>query len=121
MKKISAIIFTAFIFYSCKKMEFKAAPDYEKAEITAVEIYNASAVRADQQSVIDPVAGTITITLKPGQDITWLKLAATASTGARVTPSMSAGLQDLSEVKKYQVTSPGGTVNKDWTISILNP
>lgn len=118
MKKIFAIILTAFTFYACKKMTFETAPAYEKAAITAVELYNATAVRADQKAVIDTTAGTIMVTLKPGQDITRLKLDVTASTGAKVTPSMSVGLQDLSAPKTYRVTSPGGTVSKDWTITV---
>ncbi|WP_028296011.1 hypothetical protein [Olivibacter sitiensis] len=106
------------VFMACAKVDFEIDPVYERAEITGVELYNQNLNRADQSASINSEAGTISIVLRGGEDITRLKMAVTASTGVTISPSMSAGLQDFSQPKTYTITSPNGTVTKQWTISV---
>jgi hypothetical protein len=115
---ISIIILTTT---ACSKVDFVISEDYEKAEITGVELYNKDMVRADQKATISSEEGTIVVTLKAGQDITNLKIAVTASTGTLINPSMSVGYQDFSTPKTYEIISPNQTVKKSWTITVQNP
>ena len=106
---------------ACTEIEFDINDEYEKAEITGVELYNRDMVRADKTAEIFSWEGMILVTLKPGKDITDLKIAATVSTGATVNPSMSDGYQDFSSSKTFEVTSPNRTITKSWTITVVNP
>ena len=106
---------------SCTKIEFDINEDYEKAEITGVEFYNRQMVRADQNATISSAEGTILVKLKTGQNISDLKIAVTASTGAEINPSMSIGYQDFASPKTYEVVSPNKTIKKSWTITVQNP
>ncbi|MDY3788227.1 hypothetical protein [Bacteroides fluxus] len=45
-------------------------------------------------------------------------MVATISAGATLTPGMAVGFQDYSSPRTYTVTSPGGTVVKQWTITV---
>jgi hypothetical protein len=45
----------------------------------------------------------------------------TASKGVDIIPSMSAGFQDFTSPKTYEITSPNKTVKKTWTITVQNP
>lgn len=112
------LVVLCFIVGGCSNIDFEIDPAYEKAEITGVELYNTDMARADQSLEINSEAGDIKVTLRAGQDITRLKVAVVVSTGATVTPSLSVGLQDLSQPKAYTVISPNGTVKKDWTITV---
>ena len=115
---ISIIILTTA---ACTKIEFDINEDYEQAEITGVELYSRNMVRADQKATISSEEGTILVTLKAGQDISDLKIAVTASTGAEINPSMSVGYQDFSSPKTYEIISPNQTVKKSWIITVQNP
>ena len=68
---------------------------------------------------IDSEAGTVTVTLKKDADITDLKMIATISAGATLTPGMAVGFQDYSTPRTYTVTSPGKTVVKQWTVTVI--
>ena len=120
-KMITSIIAVFFILQGCEDVDYKVDPVYEKAEITAVELYNDKVQRADQSSIINSGEGSIVVRLKAGQNITHLKLAVTATTGSSISPAMSAGFQDFTSPKTYRVTSPNKSVVKDWTISVVNP
>ena len=115
---ISIIILTTA---ACTKVDFDINEDYEQAEIKGVELYSRNMVRADQQATISSEEGTILVTLKAGQDISDLKIAVTASTGAEINPSMSVGYQDFSSPKTYEIISPNQTVKKSWIITVQNP
>lgn len=119
MKKIACILsFVIIVLAGCTDVNYVVDEAFEKAEITGVELYNKQMKRADKSSVIDSPNQTITVTLKTGEDITNLKLAVTASTGAEINPSMAVGYQDFSTLKTYEVTSPNKTVKKTWTIKV---
>ena len=115
---ISIIILTTA---ACTKVDFDINEDYEQAEIKGVELYSRNMVRADQKATISSEEGTILVTLKAGQDISDLKIAVTASTGAEINPSMSVGYQDFSSPKTYEIISPNQTVKKSWIITVQNP
>lgn len=122
MKKIFIILLVSISsLFACKEDTFTTDPGYEKAEITGVELYNGKLVRADQKVTINSASNSIEVLLKKGEEIRNLKLVVTASTGVLISPSMSVGYQDLSQPKTYQVTSPGRSVSRDWTITVLNP
>ena len=119
MKKIVFLLsIILMVTYGCTKIDYEIDEAYEKAEITGVELYNRQMKRADQSANINAEAGTILVTLKAGENITDLKLAVTASTGVEINPSMSAGFQDFSTPKTYEVISPNNTVKKTWTITV---
>ena len=107
--------------FACTEIEFDINEEYEKAEITGVELYNRDKVRADKTTEISSEEEMILVTLKTGKDITDLKIAISVSTGATVNPSMSVGYQDFSSPKTYEVTSPNKTITKSWTITVVNP
>lgn len=119
MKRIFYIIGIFLFVTACTKDNFLIDEAYEKAEITGVEFYNKLNVRADKSSVIKSGVDSIYVTLKPGQLITELKLAVSASTGAEILPRMSVGYQDFTEPKTYEITSPNKTVKKTWVIRVL--
>lgn len=106
---------------SCTKLEYDIDENYEKAEITSVSVYDKTLVSvvssANESIVIDSEAATVSVLLKGDADITQLKLTFTVSDGAKVTPAIQ-GLQSLSEPKVYAVTSPNGTIVKQWTITV---
>ena len=56
---------------------------------------------------------------KKGENIKKLKVCLTISSGSTINPSLSVGYQDFSDPKVYKVTSPGGTIEKEWTIMIF--
>lgn len=122
MKKIFYIICSILLATTaCSEIEFDINEDYEKAELTNVELYNRNKTRADLSSTINSANGTILVTLKTNQDITDLKIAVTASTGANISPAMAVGYQDFSEPRVYEIASPNKTVKKSWTITVTNP
>lgn len=122
MKRIFYIISIILLTTTaCTKVEYVINEDYEQAEITGVELYNKDMVRADKKATISSEEGTVIVTLKPGQDISDLKIAVTASTGADINPSMSIGFQDFTSPKTYEVISPNKTIKKSWTITVQNP
>ncbi|MFV0469638.1 MAG: hypothetical protein ACK5MK_12010 [Dysgonomonas sp.] len=119
MKKILFILSVILVAISaCSKIEYDIDNSYEKADISSIAIYDETATNVVSSSVIDTTAQTVSAVVKKESDITKLKLTVTVSLGANVSPTMSAGLQDLSQPKVYRVTSPNGTVVKDWTIIV---
>lgn len=119
MKKILFFFtFITLIFMGCNDDNYTVDPAYENADITAVVIYNKNGTVASNKVTIDTELATADITLKAGEDIHNLKLTASISTGATIASSMSAGYQDLSSPKTYKITSPGGTVVKEWLITV---
>lgn len=119
MKKHFIIIFIFIAtLTSCYDLVYDINPAYETANITSVQIYNQSQISVVNTLAIDTSAQTVNVVIKDTEDITKLKLSATISTGATITPSMSVGFQDLSQPKIYKVTSPNKTITKDWTITV---
>jgi len=122
MKKIFFIIsILSLLTTACSTVDFDINEEYERAEITGVELYNRNMSRADKSSDINSEAGTINVILKPNQDITDLKIAVSASTGVEIVPTMAVGFQDFSSPKTYEITSPNKTIKKVWTITVQNP
>ena len=121
MKKILFLTFVALAltFMSCGDDDYIVDEAYEKAEITNVTVYNRAEGVMSDKTQIDSEAGTVTVTLKKGADITDLKMVATISTGATLTPGMAIGFQDYSTPRTYTVTSPGKTVVKQWTVTVI--
>ena len=121
--KIYFFIISLFLILSaCSDDDYTIDPAYEKAEITGVELYNRSMVSAYQSydiEDIDSVSGSVVVRLKSGENITDMKMAVTISAGADIYPSLSVGFQDLSSPMTYTVTSPGKSVLKTWTITVL--
>ena len=107
------------ICMSCGDDDYTVDEAYEKAEITNVTVYNRAEGVMSDKTQIDSEAGTVTVTLKKGADITDLKMVATISTGATLTPGMAIGFQDYSTPRTYTVTSPGKTVVKQWTVTVI--
>lgn len=121
MKKILFFMFIALTFalMSCGDDDYTVDAAYEKAEITNVTLYGRNEAVMSDKAQIDSEAGTITVVLKAEADITDLKMVATISAGATLTPGMAAGFQNYSGSRTYTVTSPGGTVVKQWTITVV--
>jgi len=121
--KIYFFMISLFLILSaCSDDDYTIDTAYEKAEITGVELYNRSMASAYQSydiEDIDSVSGSVVVRLKSGEDITDMKMAVTVSAGADIYPSLSVGFQDLSSPKTYTVTSPGKSVVKTWTITVL--
>lgn len=122
MKKILFLMFVALTltFVSCGDDDYTVDEAYEKAEITNVTLYNRSEEVMSDKSQIDSEAGTVTVTLKAAADITDLKMISTISAGATLTPGMAVGFQDYSTPRTYTVTSPGKTVVKTWTVTVVS-
>ena len=122
MKKILFLMFVALTltFVSCGDDDYTVDEAYEKAEITNVTLYNRSEEVMSDKFQIDSEAGTVTVTLKAAADITDLKMIATISAGATLTPGMAVGFQDYSTPRTYTVTSPGKTVVKTWTVTVVS-
>lgn len=120
MKKILFLMFAALTFtmMSCEDDDYTVDEAYEKAEITNVTFYGRNETVMSDKAQIDTEAGTITVTLKANADITDLKMVATISAGATITPGLAVGFQDYSGPRTYTVTSPGGTVVKQWTVTV---
>ena len=106
---------------SCSDDDYTVEEAYEKAEITNVTLYDRAEGVASDKTEIDSEAATVTVTLKAGADITDLKMVSTISAGATLTPGMAVGFQDYTSPRTYTVTSPGGTVVKEWTVTVLPP
>lgn len=121
MKKILYFMFVALAltFVSCGDDDYTVDEAYEKAEITNVAVYNRTEGVMSDKTQIDSEAATVTVTLKKDADITDLKMVATISAGATMTPGMAVGFQDYSTPRTYTVTSPGKTVVKQWTVTVI--
>ena len=119
MKKIFFLFaMLAMTMVSCSDDDYTIDEDYEKAEITGVVLYNKEAKVASNTVTINSELGTIDIIRKDGEDKTQLKMTATISAWATVTPGMAKGFQDLSSTQTYSVVSPGKSITKVWTISV---
>lgn len=121
MKKILFLTFAALAltFMSCGDDDYTVDEAYEKAEITNVTVYNRAEGVMSDKTLIDSEVGTVTVTLKKDADITDLKMVATISAGATLTPGMAIGFQDYSVPRTYTVISPGKTVVKQWTVTVM--
>ena len=121
MKKIIAFMFVALALtmVSCGDDDYTVDTAYEKAEITNVTLYDRVEAVMSSKTEINSEAGTITVTLKANADITNLKMVSTISAGATLTPGMSVGFQDYTEPRTYTVTSPGKTIVKQWTVTVV--
>lgn len=121
MKKILFFMFVALAltFVSCGDDDYAVDEAYEKAEITNVTVYNRAEGVMSDKTQIDSEAGTVMVTLKKDADITDLKMIATISAGATLTPGMAVGFQDYSTPRTYTVTSPGKKVVKQWTVTVI--
>lgn len=95
MKKILFFMFVALVltFVSCGDDDYAVDEAYEKAEITNVTVYNRAEGVMSDKTQIDSEAGTVMVTLKKDADITDLKMIATISAGATLTPGMAVGFK----------------------------
>ncbi len=119
MKRIYYIIaIILFVGSACSDIDYEFNEEYEKAEITGVDMYNREMKRAQKSVNIDPATGKIIVVLNDGENIKDLKLTTRISTGATINPVMSSGFQDFTSPKTYTVTSPRETIMKEWTISV---
>ena len=121
MKKTLFFIYVMLMacLASCGDDDYAIDPAYENAEITSIILYDRNAEVASDVVEIDSEAATVTVTLKAGADITDLKMVATISSGATLTPGMAVGYQDYSTPRTYTVTSPGQSVVKEWLVTVL--
>lgn len=121
MKKILPLLFMAIAWclVSCGDDDYTIDPAYEKAEITSVILYDRNGEVASDAVEINSEAATVTVTLKAGADITNLKMTATISPGATLTPGMAIGFQDYSAPRTYTVSSPGQSIVKEWSVTVL--
>lgn len=115
-----AILLTC-LFSSCSDIDTSIDEDYEKAEITSIVLYNRAGKVVSDKVTINSDEGYISVTLKSGADIKDLKMTATISSGATMSPSLSRGFQDYSSPYSCKVTSPGESIVKAWTITVLPP
>lgn len=107
-----------FVSNACSDYEYEPDPAYEKADISAISCYNRAGEDIVQSSsIILPVRLVIAV-LKPGADLTDLKVSITVSSGATVTPSLSTGFGDYTQPRTIRITSPGGTLSKEWTLML---
>lgn len=120
-KTVLYSIFVALMLagFSCSDDDYTVEEAYEKAEITNVTLYDRAEGVASDKTEINSEAATVTVTLKAGADITDLKMVSTISAGATLTPGMAVGFQDYTLPRTYTVTSPGGIVVKEWTVTVL--
>ena len=121
MKKTLFFIYVMLMgcFASCGDDDYTIDPAYENAEITSIILYDRNAEVASDVVEIDSEAATVTVTLKAGADITDLKMVATISSGATLTPGMAVGYQDYSTPRTYTVVSPGQSIVKEWLVTVL--
>lgn len=121
MKKTLLFIYVVLIgcLTSCGDDDYTIDPAYENAEITSIILYDRNAEVASDVVEIDSEAATVTVTLKAGADITDLKMVATISSGATLTPGMAVGYQDYSIPRTYTVVSPGQSIVKEWLVTVL--
>jgi PBP1b-binding outer membrane lipoprotein LpoB len=119
LKKYIALVGAAlFTLTSCSDYEYTPDPSYEKADISAISCYNRTGENVVQSaSIVLPTRMVIAV-LKPGTDVTDLKISITVSSGATVTPTLSTGFEDYTEHRTIWVTSPGKTVSKEWTLML---
>ncbi len=119
MKKIFyLLLMLVFTLTACGDDDYTVEEAYEKAEITAIVLYNKEGKVASDQVTISSEQGAITVELKEGEDKTNLKITASISAGATLTPDMAQGYQDFSTAKTYTVISPGKSVVKQWTLTV---
>lgn len=120
-KTVLYSIFVALMLagVSCSDDDYTVEEAYEKAEITNVTLYDRAEGVASDKTEVNSEAATVTVTLKAGADITDLKMVSTISAGATLTPGMAVGFQDYTSPRTYTVTSPGGTIVKEWTVTVV--
>lgn len=102
----------------CGDDDYTIDEAYEKAEITNITLYDRTGMTVSNKPTIDSEVGTVLVTIKADADIKDLKMAANISAGATLTPGMATGFQDYSSPTSYTVTSPGGIIVKQWTITV---
>lgn len=95
--------------------------DFEKAEITGVAVYDANVKFVASKSNINSELQEVTVTLNTMQDIAQLKLTITITTGATVINPLGTQIQDFTQLKTIKIVSPGKSVEKEWTIRVVNP
>lgn len=122
-KTVLYSIFVALMLagVSCSDDDYTVEEAYEKAEITNVTLYDRAEGVASDKTEVNSEAATVTVTLKAGADITDLKMVSTISAGATLRPGMAVGFRDYTSPRTYTVTSPGGTIVKEWTVTVLPP
>lgn len=119
LKMMALPFFTlALITASCSEYEYTPDPDFEKADISAISCYDRSGADVIRTSEIILPMHMVIVMLRPGADITDLKVSITVSSGATVTPSLSTGFGNWTAPRIVNVTSPAGTVTEEWTIMI---
>lgn len=119
LKRYIALVGAALVaLTSCSDYEYTPDPAYEKADVSAISCYNRAGENVMQSvSIVLPTRMVIAV-LKPGADVTDLKVSVTVSSGATVTPALSTGFEDYTEHRTIWVTSPGKTVSKEWTLML---
>ena len=116
---ISIILFTAT---ACTEdVDIEIPENIEKAEITGLTVYNETLTAVAGKVTINSEAASVSVTLNAAADLTRLKVTLTISSGATVTKPLGTAIQDYSLPKQVTIKSPGGKVEKEWLIEIINP
>jgi hypothetical protein len=124
MKQIIFIVISIILFSvtGCTEdVDIQIPENFEKAEITGVTVYNENLVAIGAKVTINSEAGSVNIVLNTQQDITRLKVTLTISSGATIIKPLGTMVQDYSSPKMVTIQSPGGKVEKEWLIEVVNP
>lgn len=116
---ISIILFT--VTGCTEDVDIQIPENFEKAEITGVSVYNEKLAGIGAKVTINNEAASVNIVLNSKQDLTRLKVTLTISSGATITKPLGTTVQDYSSPKKVTIQSPGGSIEKEWLIELVNP
>lgn len=116
------MIVIAFVSFGCKEsVNIDMPENYEKADITGISVYNNQAASVASSTTIAYALKEAVVVLGTTQDLTNLKLSLTISPGATVVQPLGTNVQDYSLPRTVRIVSPGGSVENEWTIRIINP
>lgn len=124
MKRILFILISIACFSLTKcsdDVDIQIPENYEKAEITGITVYNGSLSSVPASVTIYSESASVNVLLNSVQDLSNLKVTLTISAGATVTKPLGTELQDYSSPRQVTIKSPGGSVEKEWLIEIVNP
>jgi hypothetical protein len=99
-----------------------AIPDeFEKADISGVTVYDSQLTVIGSSTSIALSIREAIVTLNSKQDLTQLKVSLTVSSGATIISPLGTQVQDFSQPRTVRIVSPGGSVEREWILRVVNP
>lgn len=116
--KIIAIVFACLICFSCEKINIEDVPAFDNTAIVSFKAYDTDKSSITKTAaIINEQAGTVTVPIKEGTDLSQIFATCGLSSGATLTPALE-GYSDWSaKTKTFTVTSASGKRSQQWTIT----